>query len=89
MASPLIVKAMPLANGRFIGIALWLHRSWPPGEVVLELDDAVVPGSGAPFDRLTAAGETPLFAPLVGKRSLREAFFDWLALDPGVRRVAP
>ncbi len=35
LASPLIVKALPLANGRFVPCALWLNRAYPKGEVIL------------------------------------------------------
>jgi CRISPR-associated protein Cmr1 len=75
LASPLIVKAMPLANGEFVPIALWLNRAYPQnGEVVLR----TVHNSAAPFDRLIGAGDTPRFSALAGKQSLREAFLDWL-----------
>ena len=74
VASPLIVKAMPLANGTFVPIALWLNRAYPSGEVILR----GVAGSAAPFDRLVAPGDTPQFRALEGKTSLREAFLDWL-----------
>jgi CRISPR-associated protein Cmr1 len=75
LASPLIVKAMPLANGEFVPIALWLNRAYPQnGEVVLR----TVHNSAAPFDRLIGAGDTPRFSALAGAHSLREAFLDWL-----------
>jgi CRISPR-associated protein Cmr1 len=48
LASPLIVKALPLATGTFIPCALWLHRAHPQGRVVLK----DVPGSEAPFQSL-------------------------------------
>ena len=74
LASPLIVKAMPLANGTFVPIALWFNRAYPQGEVVLH----GVARSAAPFDRLMAPSETSRFSALTGKSSLREAFLDWL-----------
>jgi CRISPR-associated protein Cmr1 len=75
LASPLIVKAMPLVNGQFVPIALWLNRAYPQnGEVVLR----TVHNSAAPFDRLIGAGDTPRFSALAGAHSLREAFLDWL-----------
>jgi len=83
-ASPLIVKAMPLANGSFVPIALWLHRAWPDqGHVVLTrqrkgmTQREEVPGSKAPFDRLLAPGDTALYAPLQAT-SLAEAFLSWV-----------
>ncbi len=75
LASPLIVKAMPLAGGEFVPIALWLNRAYPANsEVVLHN----IRNSTAPFDRLAALGDTPRFAALNGKQTLREAFLDWL-----------
>jgi CRISPR-associated protein Cmr1 len=85
LASPLIVKALPLANGTFVPCALWLNRAYPPGEVVLR----GVPGSGAPFDRLVAPGDAAGFAALAGKTSLREAFLDWLHAKHHTTIVAP
>jgi CRISPR-associated protein Cmr1 len=78
LASPLIVKAMPLANGSFVPIALWLRRAWPDrGQVVLVNKRAQVRDSEAPFDRLLAPGDTALYAPLV-ESSLEDAFFKWV-----------
>ncbi len=89
LASPLIVKAMPLADGRFVPIALWLERAWPAdGQVVLRMGGREVARSAAPFDKLLGKGDKALFAPLAGKTSLREAFLDWLAKQSGVRRIA-
>ena len=34
-ASPLIVKALPLADNRFVPCALWLNRAYPVGAVSL------------------------------------------------------
>jgi len=78
LASPLILKPLPLANGRFAAIALWLHRAWPDGKVVLMLASKVVPGSAAPFDVLVAPEDTPRFAALQDMPTLRAAFFRWL-----------
>jgi CRISPR-associated protein Cmr1 len=89
LTSPLIIKALPLVGGRFVAIALWLHRAWPTGKIVLEIRSKVVPGSAAPFDALTAPGEAPLFTPLTGKSTLQSAFLDWLALRPDVTTVFP
>jgi hypothetical protein len=37
-----------------------------------------VPGSEAPFDLLIAPGDKTRFKPLEGKKTLRDAFLDWL-----------
>jgi CRISPR-associated protein Cmr1 len=83
-ASPLIVKAMPLAKGTFVPIVLWLRRSWPDkGVVVLtrkregKKTRERISGSEAPFDRLLAPGDSPLYAPLQAT-SLAEAFLCWV-----------
>jgi CRISPR-associated protein Cmr1 len=86
LASPLIVKAMPLANGEFVPIALWLARAWPPGgQVVLKQAEEQ---SAAPFDKLLGEKDPVLFPPLRGKTTLRAAFLDWLADRPNVKRIA-
>ncbi|QRN96600.1 type III-B CRISPR module RAMP protein Cmr1 [Archangium violaceum] len=78
LASPLIVKAMPLANGSFVPIALWLRRAWPGrGRVVLVNKRVQVRDSEAPFGPLLASGDTPLYAPLM-ESSLEEAFLNWV-----------
>jgi CRISPR-associated protein Cmr1 len=84
LASPLIVKALPLANGTFVPCALWLNRAYPGGEVFVRgVDD-----SAAPFNRLVALGDKPRFSALTGKSSLREAFLDWLRAKYGTTVVA-
>lgn len=85
LASPLIVKALPLANGTWVPCALWLARGYPTGEVVLRRANH----SGAPFDALVATGDTPQFSALAGKQTLREAFLDWLHVRYGTTVVAP
>jgi CRISPR-associated protein Cmr1 len=85
LASPLIVKALPLADGTSVPCALWLNRKDPAGEVVVR----GIAGSGAPFDRLIAPGDTPQFSALAGKASLREAFLDWLVKRDQTTVVAP
>ena len=88
LASPLIVKAMPLATGRFAPIALWLERAWPPrGKVVLRMRGQEQAGSAAPFDKLLGNGDGPRFGPL-GAKSLRQAFLDWFEQSQGWRRIA-
>ncbi|MDW8126144.1 MAG: hypothetical protein RMJ04_15370, partial [Geminicoccaceae bacterium] len=89
LASPLIVKAMPLADGKFVPIALWLDRAFPKGGVVvLRMGGEKVQGSEAPFDKLLGRGDTTLFKPLAGKTSLRDAFLDWLVDTGRARRIA-
>jgi CRISPR-associated protein Cmr1 len=85
LASPLIVKALPLADGKtFAPCALWLNRAYPDGEIFLRGAD----NSGAPFDRLLAPEDTPQFSALVGQTSLREAFLHWLRTRYGTTVVA-
>lgn len=83
LGSPLIVKALPLVDGRLVPIALWLFRGYPDGQVGLA-DRERGPQSRAAFDLLVAAGDQALFRPLIlagdpgpGRR-LRTAFCDWL-----------
>jgi CRISPR-associated protein Cmr1 len=85
LASPLIVKALPLANGAFVPCALWLNRAYPEGEVFVRGVD----NSAAPFDRLVAPGDTPKFLALADKSSLRAAFLDWLRAKYRTTVVAP
>lgn len=101
LASPLIVKPLPLADGKFAPCALWLHRAYPPAsEVVLWRKEAegarntplrgrAVRGSAAQFNHLVARGDRSLFAPLNGKTSLRDAFLDWLEATYRTTRIAP
>lgn len=86
IASPLIVKALPLADGSFAPCALWLNRANPArGEVLLRN----VHHSAAPFDRLIASGDKALFGALINKKNLREAFLDWLHTKYQTTVVAP
>ncbi|MEQ8767232.1 MAG: type III-B CRISPR module RAMP protein Cmr1 [Planctomycetota bacterium] len=86
LASPLIVKALPLADGSFAPCALWLNRAHPAGgEVVLRNAN----NSQAPFDRLVANGDTARFSALANKNSLRQAFLDWLHAKYQTTVVAP
>lgn len=91
LASPVIVKALPLADGRFAPCALWLHRAFPDGEVFVQ--GRGIGFQGAPFDALVAQGDTARFTPLgaastkpAGQR-LQSAFIDWLKAKPGVTEV--
>lgn len=88
LASPLIIKAMALADGRFVPIALWLLRADPSGQVHLRGD----PATAAPFGKLTGAGETAHFAPLRHGGNLRDIFLGWVCGSgrPGApARIAP
>lgn len=84
LASPLIVKALPLADGTARACALWLYRGYPANSVVtLRESDRRARDSGAPFDLLEAPGDTARFAPLRDYglptgHNLRDAFFRWL-----------
>ncbi len=87
LASPLIVKALPFANGAFVPCALWLNRAYPErAEVGLThlksggrpTEKGVDPRTIALFDQLTGSNEKPQFSALENKHSLKEAFFDWL-----------
>lgn len=86
LASPLIVKALPLADGTFAPCALWLSRAHPAnGEVILRNAN----NSQAPFERLVASGDTARFSALANKTSLRQAFLDWLHAKYQTTVVAP
>lgn len=96
LASPLIVKALPLANGQFAPCALWLHRGYPAGgEVGLRLKDVPKPLAKAEFDMLVSPGDKALFRPLdtnpsVAKgMALRSAFLTWLVQSKKTQVVAP
>lgn len=80
LASPLIVKPLPLADGSFVPMALWLFRAYPEGgKVFLKWKEgSAVPGSEAPFDKLLGKGDASRFEPLAKAKSLQEAFFTWL-----------
>ncbi len=96
LASPLIVKALPLAGGRFVACALWLERAYPQGTVAPEVAKAPpsLRTAGADFDQLLARGEAAHYQPLDGvDRStarglrMREAFFGWLDSGRKARRI--
>ncbi len=93
LASPLIVKAMPVRDGdgdcSFMPIALWLNRAYPEdGKVGLrwpkntrpkEGKSDLLSGSLADFDALVAPGDTAYFKPLETEDGqLRTAFTEWL-----------
>jgi len=98
LSSPLIVKALPLADGRFVSCALWLNRTYPKdGSVGLyrqnhrgrQHEKEIDPTTTAPFDCLVAPGDTPRFSALANKKSLRQAFLDWLHTKYKTTVVAP
>jgi CRISPR-associated protein Cmr1 len=79
LASPLILKALPLADGKYVPAALWLHRGFPEGGQA-GLDDHRNPGY-APLDMLEAPGDQNRYSPLTGitgPDQLQWAFFNWL-----------
>ncbi|HWN67643.1 MAG TPA: RAMP superfamily CRISPR-associated protein, partial [Haliangium sp.] len=96
LASPLIVKAMGLADGQYVPVALWLFRGYPAnGKIVLcrrskQAPDGIYQerGSAAPFDALHAEGDPVLYEPL-RQRTMRDAFFDWLRKTNRARSIEP
>ena len=95
LGSPLILKPLALRDGRFVPIALWLHRAYPAGgEVVARRQGgAPINNSAAAFDVLLGDGDEPLYKPLVPTKAppgeqVKTAFFEWLGRHhPGVKRV--
>jgi CRISPR-associated protein Cmr1 len=92
LASPLIVKALPLAGRAYVPCALWLRRAYPQGQVVL----SGVAGSEASFDLLVADGDRTRFRALEEREEragvnnrLRTAFLDWLDRRHQPAVVAP
>ncbi|MBX6351578.1 MAG: hypothetical protein IRZ11_08755 [Clostridia bacterium] len=103
LASPLVVKAMPLADGRFAPCLLWFERSYPPGRVVLHGAAGRVRNSEAPFGKLLGEGDNPLYRVLdpsfaasaqgeaAGRRparGLRDRFFTWAEKRYGLKVIA-
>jgi CRISPR-associated protein Cmr1 len=85
LASPLILKPLPLTGDRFVPCALWLNRGYPKDGVVY-VEGNGISNSEAPFDKLTADNDKVLFKPLKNKESLRKAFLDWL-VEEGFKEV--
>lgn len=79
LASPLILKAVPLQDGTFVAAAIWLNRAFPEGgQVVAVRRNALIPNSQAPFERLVAPGDNTELKWLRDASSLRDAFFNYL-----------
>jgi CRISPR-associated protein Cmr1 len=93
MASPLIVKSLPVKGGGFFACALWLNRAYPPGAVGLVQTNngrrTLLSRSNAPFGQLIASGDTSLLSAIQPTTAcLRDAFLDWVGKQPNVRRIA-
>jgi CRISPR-associated protein Cmr1 len=88
LASPLIVKAMPLADGRFEAIALWLERGDPEqGHVVLTRKNKELPRTRASFATMRGERDRPLFQPIREAGNVREAFLSWLEATDRARKA--
>ena len=93
LASPLVLKALPLADGRFVPCALWLNRALPKGAKVSVRG---VPATECDFDILEAPGDpakgiaadVAQFPALRGHSTLQAAFHTWLATAKQAKRVA-
>jgi hypothetical protein len=72
LASPVIVKPVQLREGRFVPVALWLDRELPASAQagLADRPDSLAPMSAMP--------PSPLYSPLAGKASVKDAFMDWL-----------
>jgi CRISPR-associated protein Cmr1 len=102
MASPLVVKPLPVVGG-FFPCALWLTRGYPPGNVVVVRQagraQGAVAGSGAAFGAPLSAADQDvaksLMGPWDGSRGIRNPFLSAILsgqLDRDGRRgtrVAP
>lgn len=94
MASPVIVKALSTIQG-YRPCVLWLSRNYPPGQVVaIETGTRNSPARfPAPFGSVGTERDqrqaNALKSPLAGKRSVKDAFLDWVANQPDVIQVMP
>jgi CRISPR-associated protein Cmr1 len=83
LMSPLIVKPVQLANGKYVPVALWMKRVLPPGAKVIVTGARQTTAAGsvdaseAGFDAMPP-GDTAKYAPLRGMASVEEAFFNWV-----------
>lgn len=88
LGSPLIVKALPLADGSYVAAALWFYRGFPEGGKVSSEDNR----GTADFDQLVAPGDNALYAPLQTRVpapfAMRTAFLNWVVREQGAREVA-
>lgn len=92
LASPLIVKPLPLTRSEFAPCVLWLNRALPNGDVGMFTRGG---SAGAPVAVTSSLASMALIADggriyhteLVGKTNVREAFLDWLKKEPGVASV--
>lgn len=96
LASPLIVKAIALATGKFVPCAIWLNRAFPmKAKVGVKQGDSLYPRSRAEFDVLVAPGDAARFSPLEQHKNdpqgerLKGAFFSWLTDNNLAKRVTP
>jgi CRISPR-associated protein Cmr1 len=95
LASPLVVKALPLSGGRYAPCALWLYRGFPQGGRVVLKDGRAGRGGEAGFDELVARGDQARFAPLARGQAvaapfrMRTAFLEWVQQRYGAVAVAP
>jgi CRISPR-associated protein Cmr1 len=91
LASPLIVKALPLSNGKFAPCALWLQRGYPhDAKVGLTKDNKMVDRqTEAVFDLLVATDDTARFSALATSQTLRQAFLNWLQTRHRTTVVSP
>lgn len=85
LASPLVLKPMPLLGGHFAAVALWLNRRQPDGHVMV----SGKPESAARFDEpfVTPQG-VPGFIADAARGPLRDAFCNWLDSSKHLRRLA-
>lgn len=100
LASPLILKALPLTGNRFTACALWLYRKFPEnGEVGLLFEDrrtgqkSLRHHSAVAFDKqfkIPRGMSAPSFIQVAATKGIRKAFMDeWLEKTHNLKRVAP
>ncbi len=95
-ASPLIVKALPLADGSFLPCALWMTRAFPGDNARVIVKGRSPKDTGAKFDaEFKAPDGVPEFIKEAGSEGLRSAFIGWLLYDAGkqlgetIQEIAP
>lgn len=89
LASPLVIRPVQLADGRFVPVALWMSRALPAGAKagLYNRGGFLEERSLADINRVIAPDDTANFTPLAGKSSVREAFMDHLLTLAGLRGV--